>query len=78
MTCLTWDMGLPPRTDDYDGELRYEYDTSKVFMRVNGSWQELVEIPDGMTRKYPTVCPNCGTPHNPNIDYCEHCGTFFE
>lgn len=28
--------------------------------------------------KYPTVCPNCGAPHNPSMVCCEYCGTFFE
>lgn len=81
MTCLSWDIGIPPRTDAYDGELKYDYDSQKLFINDKSSWVELVEIPnDDITRRqrrYPTICPNCGAPHNPNIDYCEYCGTFF-
>lgn len=78
ITCLSLDMGIPPRTDAYDGELRYEYDTDKLFMYANSHWTELIERPSEIKKKYPTICPNCGAPHNPNTDYCKYCGTFFE
>lgn len=81
MTCLYSDMGRLLQTDDYEGKLKYEYDSQKLFINDKGSWVELVEIPnDDITRRqrrYPTICPNCGAPHNPNNNYCEYCGTFF-
>lgn len=28
--------------------------------------------------KYPTRCPNCGAPHDPNERKCEYCGSYMK
>lgn len=77
-----WNINLPRPTNNYNGELAFDYDTQKLFMYDNNSWVELCEKPDDAIvesqNKYPTHCPNCGAPHNPNNNYCEYCGTFFD
>lgn len=77
ITCLTSDMGIPLQSDIYEGKFKYEHDTGKLFMYANSHWMELVERPSEIKKKYPTTCPNCSAPHNPNDNYCEYCGTFF-
>nr|DAD70816.1 MAG TPA: PROTEIN/RNA Complex, archaeal, ribosomal, 50S, protein.0A [Siphoviridae sp. ctKcB20] len=42
-------------------------------------WDKLI----GMTKikpkgKYPTICPHCGAPHNPNEERCEYCGGYIK
>lgn len=79
---IGWNINLPHPIDNHNGELAFDYDTQKLFMYVNGSWVELCEKPDNaiveLRNKYLTNCPNCGAPHNPNNNYCEYCGTFFD
>ena len=31
-----------------------------------------------VTQKYPTICPYCGAPHNPNEVRCEYCGGYIK
>lgn len=28
--------------------------------------------------KYPTICPHCGAPHNPNESKCEYCDGYMK
>ena len=78
---LTLDMKLPRSTSNYNGELAFDYDAQKLFMYTDDSWVEIIERPNNaiveLQKKHLTNCPNCGAPHNTNIDYCEYCGTFF-
>ena len=30
------------------------------------------------SKKYPTICPHCGAPHNPNEARCEYCGGYMK
>lgn len=30
------------------------------------------------SKKYPTICPHCGAPHNPNKARCEYCGGYMK
>ena len=77
-----WNINLSRPTNNYNGELAFDYDAQKLFMYTNDSWVEIVERPNNiiveLQKKHLTNCPNCGAPHNPNIDYCEYCGTFFD
>lgn len=79
---LGWNINLPRSTNNYNGELVFDHYTQKLFIYDNGSLVELCEKPDNavveLQNKHPTNCPNCGAPHNPNNNYCEYCGTFFD
>lgn len=79
INCVRSNIEFPLQTDDYDGKLKYDYDTQKMCIYTRSSWVELNEIKNNNTlpKKYPTICPNCGAPHNPNTDCCEYCGTYF-
>lgn len=64
-----------------DGQVVYEQESQKMYLFNDNAWIELGKPATDSSqvyKKYPTVCPNCGAPHNPSMVCCEYCGTFFE
>ena len=64
-----------------DGQVVYEQESKKMYLFNDNAWIELGKPATDSSqvyKKYPTVCPNCGAPHNPSTVCCEYCGTFFE
>lgn len=64
----------------YEGQTVFNIDTLKMMVYLNHEWVELYDVQDDASYKklYPTTCPNCGAPHNPESKICEYCGTYFE
>lgn len=70
-----------PNPQPLDGQVVYEQESKKMYLFNDNIWIELGEPETDNTqvrKKYQTVCPNCGAPHNPVMAHCEYCGTFFE
>lgn len=65
----------------FDGQMMFNAAEGKMMTYRNGMWIELTTQSDhgnSRDKRYPTVCPSCGAPHNPESRVCEYCGTYFE
>ena len=64
----------------YNGQMVYDQSSNKMKVYSDGVWKDIsIYDDDNKTfKQYPTVCPNCGSPHNPSSNRCEYCGTYFK
>lgn len=57
---------LQRKVEEHINESDYNVDYDKMFGVLT------------VTKKYPTICPYCGAPHNPNETRCEYCGGYMK
>lgn len=57
---------LQRKVEEYVGESNCNVDYDKMLGIIT------------VTQKYPTICPYCGAPHNPNEARCEYCGGYIK
>ena len=76
LTVHPLDSALEP----YNGQIVYDQPSNKMKVYVNGVWEDISTYDEvnEISEKYPTICPNCGAPHNPSSNHCEYCDTYFK
>lgn len=80
VSCAPFDL-IDSCKQPFEGQMMFNAAVGKMMVYSNGMWIELTAPSDhgnARDKKHPTVCPNCGAPHNPESRVCEYCGTYFE